>query len=243
MIPDSRCQGKVKYTIGDTFKSILAMMFFQDKSMLEFQRSLETTSGKNNLMTMFGVQDTPSDRQIKTIADAVDYRFFSKIFSLFLKVLERCKYLKKYEFIYEYHLLAIDGSQYFSSQKISCDHCLSKKTKNGEYHSHQIVQPAIVKPGLKEIFPLFPEAVQNTDGEEKQDCEINAGKRCLAEIRENHPNLKFIVNGDGLYSKQPFIEEVKSHNMSYILVAKKPDHPTLYENIENLDKQGRVKRA
>ena len=45
---------------------------------------------------MFGVQATPSDRQIKTIADAVDYHFFSKIFSLFLKMLERSNYLKNF---------------------------------------------------------------------------------------------------------------------------------------------------
>lgn len=55
-----------------------------------------------------------------------------------------------------------------------------------------------------------------------------------------HPKLKLIVVGDDLYSKQPFIEEVKSQKMSYILVAKESDHQTLYENIDLLNQIGEV---
>jgi hypothetical protein len=37
------------------------------------------------------------------------------------------------------------------------------------------------------VIPLAPEAIQNTDGTEKQDCEINAGKRLVKKIRKTHP--------------------------------------------------------
>ena len=240
-LPDTRCSGKLKYSHKDVFLSILAMTFFQSKSMLEFQRSLETKFGTNNLKTLFGVIKTPSDRQIKDVADNISYESFSKIFVSFFRALEKANYVENYEFIYGHHLMPIDGSQYFSSQKVSCPQCLSKECKDGTHYSHQILQSAIVKPGVKEIIPMFPEAIQNSDGEEKQDCEINAAKRLLKKTRQNHLALKLIIVGDGLYSKQPFIEEVKSQRMSYILVAKETDHPTLYENIANLDLREEVK--
>ena len=38
---DNRQEGKVKYSLHDCFMSGFAMMFFQDPSMLEFQRQME----------------------------------------------------------------------------------------------------------------------------------------------------------------------------------------------------------
>ena len=66
------------------------------------------------------------------------------------------------------------------------------------------------------MIPLAPEAIQNTDGTEKQDCEINAGKRLIKKVRKTHPKLKIIVGGDDLFSNQPFIDELKAAGMSFI---------------------------
>ena len=76
------------------------------------------------------------------------------------------------------------------------------------------------------------------DGTEKQDCEINADKRLVRKIRETHPKLKIIINADGLYSKQPFIEEVKASGMSYILVANPSDHKILFEWVHDITNLG-----
>jgi hypothetical protein len=46
--------------------------------------------------------------------------------------------------------------------------------------------------------------------------------------------LKIIITGDGLYSKQPFIDELKKARMSYILVAKPSDHKILFEWVDEL---------
>jgi hypothetical protein len=56
---------------------------------------------------------------------------------------------------------------------------------------------------------MAPEQISNQDGTEKQDCEINAGKRCIQKIRKTHPKLNIIITADGLYSKQPFINGLK----------------------------------
>jgi hypothetical protein len=36
----------------------------------------------------------------------------------------------------------------------------------------------------------MPEEIKNSDGKDKQDCEINAAKRLLEKIRKSHPKLK-----------------------------------------------------
>ena len=71
-----------------------------------------------------------------------------------------------------------------------------------------------------EAVRLASEPIRNTDGDKKQDCEINAGKRLVANLRKRHPRLAIIIVGDGLYSKQPFVDDLKTAGMSFILVAK-----------------------
>jgi len=91
---------------------------------------------------------------------------------------------------------------------------------------------------MRQVLPLAPESIQNTDGTKKQDCEINAGKRLVADIRRRHPKLPIIITGDDLYSKQPFIDAVKQARMSYILVAKPTDHKELFQRVHKLDSLG-----
>lgn len=86
-----------------------------------------------------------------------------------------------------------------------------------------------MNPDMRQVIPLVPEAVKNTDGKEKQDCETEAGKRLIKKLRKAHPKLKIILVADSLHSKQPLIEEAKAAGMSYILVAKPDDHKILME--------------
>ncbi|TAK63386.1 hypothetical protein [Methylobacter sp.] len=77
-------------------------------------------------------------------------------------------------------LLALDGVQYFSSQKIQGPCCSSKTHSNGKVsYSHTAVTPVLVKPGSDKVIPLAPEFIAPQDGREKQDCEINASLRWL----------------------------------------------------------------
>jgi hypothetical protein len=91
---------------------------------------------------------------------------------------------------------------------------------------------------MRQVLPLAPEPIANSDGHTKQDCEINAAKRILKKIRADHPKLKIIISGDGLYSKQPFIDAAKHARMSFILVAKPADHKLLFEWVHEIDGLG-----
>ena len=162
---------------------------------------------------MFNIEAIPKDTQLRDILDQAPTEALEVVFSDFLFGLQRTKQLESYRFLNGQYLIPIDGSQYFSSDKINCPGCLTKKSKGRIRYHHQILQAAIVHPDMKQVLPLAPESIRNNDGYKKQDCEINAGKRIISKIKKAHPKLKIIITGDGLYSKQPFLNELKTAGM------------------------------
>jgi len=229
-VEDARNAEKVKYNLHDFFMTGLAMMYFQDPSLLTFQKKLQTAYNFNNLKTIFKIESIPKETQLRDILDQAPTDELEAIFSDFMYQLQKGKQLESYKFLNDMYLVPLDGSQYFSSKKICCPSCLTKEKPEGDIrYSHQILQAVMVHPDMKQVLPLAPEPIQNKDGTEKQDCEINASKRLISKIRTAHPKLKIIITGDALYSKQPFIDELKKAGMSYILVAKPKDHKILFE--------------
>ena len=88
-----------------------------------------------------------------------------------------------------------------------------------------------VHPSHREVIPLAPEPIEKQDGSDKNDCERNAAKRLLRQIRQEHPHLKLIVVEDGLASNAPHIRELKALDMHFILGAKPGDHAFLFDKV------------
>ena len=219
--------------------SALAMMFFQDPSLLSFQRRMQDRMQSCNLKAMFAVDKIPSDSVLRQTLDTIPTQTLHPAFSMLLKHLQRGKQLVGYKLESGHHLIGLDGSQYFSSEKIHCPSCLTyQKGKSPRRYAHQILQAVMLNPDMRQVLPLAPEPVANTDGNSKQDCEINAAKRIVTHIRAAHPKLKMVITADGLYSKQPFIDALKANRMSFILVAKPTDHKLLFEWVNELDGLG-----
>jgi Transposase DDE domain. len=189
------------------------------------------------------VESIPKDTQMREVVDGVDPDEITPLFDAFFRPLQRGKHLEQYQVLGGRYIVALDGSQYFTSEKISCPGCLTKEGKKGAIrYSHQIVQAAIMKPAMRQVIPLRPEEVKNTDGKEKQDCETTAGKRLLKTMRKSHPKLPFIIVADDLYSRQPTMEEIRELHMNYVLVAKPESHPKLTEWVNELRMLKEVKR-
>ena len=238
-VDDTRQAGKVDYSLHDCLMSALAMMFFQDPSVLSFQRRMQDSLQSSNLKTMFAVDTIPSDSALRHTLDAVPTQAIHPAFSMLLQRLQRGKQLVAYKLESGHHLIALDGSQYFSSKNINCPNCLTYQGAKGSVrYSHQILQAVMLNPHMRQVLPLAPEPVANSDGNTKQDCEINAAKRIVKKIRAAHPKLKMIITADGLYSKQPFVDVLKDARMSFILVAKPTDHKLLFEWVDELDGLG-----
>lgn len=236
-VPDARQKDRARMGIEDFYLSGFAMFFLQDPSLLEFQRRFEDQMQSNNLRTVFGVQQIPSDTHLRDLLDRQPAAFLQGVFTEYLRRLQRSKQLQRYEFLDEGYLLTLDGSEYFSSESVHCQRCLQRRKSDGrvEYY-HQILQPAVVHPDLRQVLPLAPQFIRRQDGASKQDCEINAAKRLIKDLRREHPQLQAVVVGDSLYSTMPMIVELKAHRFPFLLVAKPDDHKSLFEDLKGLQR-------
>ena len=150
------------------------------------------------------------------------------------------KVLEKMVFMNGCYLLSVDGTGYFSSNTVHCDHCsikINSKTGKITYY-HQMLCAAIVHPDFREVIPLAPEPIIKQDGGTKNDCERNAGKRFFDKLRTVHPRLRLIVTEDALNSNAPHIHELEKHHLHYIIGAKKGDHAFLFDCVESAVKDG-----
>lgn len=73
-------------------------------------------------------------------------------------------------------------------------------------YSHQVLQGGIMHPEQAMVIPFMPEEISNSDGEDKQDCEMNAAKRLVTNVCKETSSHSLIFCGDSLFSKQPLIE-------------------------------------
>jgi hypothetical protein len=204
--------------------------------LLAFQRSKEEEVREKNLRTIFKVTNVPEDTQMREVLDKLNPEYLEKIFGDYFSNLQKDKILKNYIFLDGSYLVSIDGSEYFSSDKISCSCCLtrtSSETKKTRY-LHQILQAVLINPNQKHIIPLAPEQIKNEDGMIKQDCELNAGKRMLNKIRKAHPKLKIIITADGLYPRNSFIDELEKNKMSFIIRVKEDGNKEVFSWVEGI---------
>ena len=195
IIEDHRREESVKYGLLDTALSGLACMFYKSGDMATYQQRMKSRCYKNNFETQFGVQETPKDNQMRSILGSISPESFRPIYKDYLTRLQRGKELCKFNFHGKY-LVALDGTQYHSSTTINCPCCLVKRNKKKQEvigYSHQALQPIICHPNQKQILPLMPENIENTDGSEKQDCEINAAKRLLPKNQKRSSEDEFYM--------------------------------------------------
>jgi hypothetical protein len=167
------------------------MFFLQDESLLELQRRVQDQAQRNNLTTVFGVEQIPSDSRLREIVDEHCWEPLRGVFREYLRRAQRSKVLERFRCLGGRYEMTLDGSEYFHSESVRCARCLSRKRSDGSTeHYHQILQPAMVHPGSRQVLPLSPEFIRQQDGAGKQDCETNAGKRAIRRFGRTNGNCR-----------------------------------------------------
>lgn len=229
----------VAISLDDALMSAFAMFALKDPSLLAFNNR---RAKPENLRQLFGIQEIPSDTQMRTILDNVLPDGLRPLYKNIVQQLQRGKVLEQMVFMNKYYLASLDGTGYFTSKNIHCANCLQRKNSHtGEItYSHQMLGAAIVHPDQKAVIPLMPEPIVKQDGNEKNDCERNAAKRLLAKLREDYPRLPLVIIEDALSANAPHIKEIKKHKFRFILGVKSGDHKYLFDYVEQAHKNGKT---
>ena len=235
-LPDHRKGGNnTTYDLKDAALGALAVFFTQSPSFLAHQKKMEDTKGRSNASTLFGIERTPSTPQIRNLLDPVPPEELYPVFRSILAALEKNETLAQFRTFNDSLLVSLDGTQYFSSQKIHCDQCSQQRLNNGEtLYSHKVVSAVVVNPNLPHVLPLEPEFIRPQDGYDKQDCEIAAAKRWLKRCGPHYAAYKLTLLGDDLYAHQPLCHLVLKAKLNFIFVCKPDSHQTLYDRLDYL---------
>ena len=228
-----------KIWMPDALMSGFAMFSLKDPSLLAFDERRTTDS---NLRSIYGIEEVPGDTQMRTILDDVDPVEIRPVFRDVVRQLQQSKELGKFVFLGRSYLVSLDGTGYFSSKKIHCSSCMQKvNQKTGEVtYYHQLMGGVIMHPNLREVIPLMPEPILKQDGETKNDCERNAAKRFLAQLKQDYPDLTFTITEDALSPNAPHIRELEKQGFHYILGVKEGDHKYLFEQVALARQEGRT---
>jgi hypothetical protein len=235
-IPDYR-PADVDIALSDVLMAAFAMFSLKAPALLAFDKE----RAEGNLHTIYGMTRVPGDTHMRAILDPVSPKLLRPMFTSLLRQLQRGKALAAMTFLDGHYLVALDGTGYFSSKTIHCASCLHQVHRHGSITStHQMLGAAIIHPDVRAVIPLMPEPMVKHDGTGKNDCERHAAKRFVANLRHDHPHLRFIVTEDSLSANAPHIETLHAYGLRSILGVKEGDHPVLFQHGQAAEHAGHV---
>ena len=131
--------------LTDCLMSGLAIFGLKYASLLQFERDARGKALiRSNLKSLYAVGRAPSDTTLRERLDEVDPHGLRRAFKRVLAALQRGGGLEGFTCLGGHYLLSVDGTGYFSSSKVHCDHCCRK-------HPH--LKLAVVEDGLASNGP------------------------------------------------------------------------------------------
>jgi hypothetical protein len=234
-IPEHRKGKNIQYTLTEAGLSAFSVFHMQSPSFLTHQRDMERQRGQNNAAGLFGIKRIPSDSQIRNLLDAIDPAYLGEAYWSIYEHLEAKGHLEAYESVAGTRLVSLDGSQYFSSQKIHCEQCKKVEKEEHVHYSHGVLLAVLSAPEQKEVICLEPEFLTPQDGHDKQDCEQQAIKRWVKRNAARFEADKVTILTDDLHCHYPLCNMLLEHDMHFILTCKESSHTALYEELRLLE--------
>ncbi len=129
-------------------------LFNSDSGYQQLDERKRLTATKiSNGLNLFSLKEIPCDNQIRNLLDPIPA---SKIFVPFQRVyqwLNKQGVMKKFLYLDREILIALDGTEYFSSKKINCPHCNHRNHRNGTTtYFHSCVTPIVVSTNRKQVI-------------------------------------------------------------------------------------------
>jgi hypothetical protein len=239
--PDRRTGKNTQFSLEDATRGAFGVFFCQSPSFLAFQELMQQQQGKNNARTLFGVQQIPSDNQIRALLDPVDPGMLKPVYQKCFDLTQKHNLVTPLRSFANTLLVALDATGYFLSDSIHCSSCMVSHHSDGRVsYSHAALLSAIVSPEQNYVLPLQPEFLSPQDGHERQDCEYRAAMRWIDSYGPALSPLGVTILGDDLYSRTPLITDVIKHELDFIFVAKPVMHKHLFQEIKGFEKLGSV---
>lgn len=217
-ISDSRRNNK-SYKLADLLSTGFAIFSLKDPSLVSFREQYSVR--KENLNRIYGIENLPRDTALREGLDEVNPKDLQHQFKEPLNVLVNEGVFEERKVLDKYIVVSVDGTGHYCSGQKNCPQCMVKNHRNGKQtFYHQLLGAVNVHPEQSTVFPIVCEAIIKQDGSTKNDCELNASKRIIPQIRQMLPEEEIITVFDALYINGPHIKALFNENMRYIIGTK-----------------------
>jgi hypothetical protein len=217
-VTDSRSTN-TSYKLCDILSIGFAMFSLKDPSLTFFREQYPVR--EENLRRIYGIESLPGDTALRESLDEVKPSELQDLFKIPIGLLNEEKVFEKRRVLGKYTAVSVDGTGHYCSGKKSCPGCMIKNHRNGtQTFYHQLLGAVAVHPKQSTVFPIACEAIVKQDGSTKNDCELNASKRLIPQIRKMLPDKEIITIFDALYINGPHIKALSNENMRYIIGTK-----------------------
>jgi len=142
------------------------------------------------------------------------------------------KWLREYRLLNKYYMIAVDATGVVSFNERHCEHCLTKKTKNGKtIYFHYVLEAKLVTHD-GHVISLASEWIENPTGDfDKQDCERKAFQRLAAKLKKQFPRLPVCILADGLYPYENAFNICEENEWKFIFVLPEDSLKTVQEEL------------
>ncbi|NEP84621.1 MAG: hypothetical protein F6K39_44860 [Okeania sp. SIO3B3] len=96
---DNRTGQNSQYKMDEIALSAFSVFFTQSPSFLAYQTKMQQAKGRSNCQTLFGINEIPSDNQIRNIMDRVSPEGFFPAFDKILELLDEAKVLDDFRWV------------------------------------------------------------------------------------------------------------------------------------------------
>lgn len=239
-IKDSRASNS-HYDILDVLRCGFTIYSLKCASLFSFRK--RSKAENSNLGSIYGINKVASDNTLRNVLDDVDPQKLRKGFHLLYKRIKKIGILKKYVYWRKHIVVSIDGVEHFCSKNISCEHCMTRKHRDGSQSNyHAMLSAAIVHPDKQEVFILDNEPIIKQDGSTKNDCERNAAYRLIDHLQTLYKQEFMVFVFDALYACGPVIKKLKENSpWKYIINITPEGNKGLFMQFKGRDKRGAVK--
>lgn len=90
--------GNFRYEIADAGLGTFSLFFSLSLSFLAYQKLMDQQVHRNNARSLFGINEIPSDNQIRTLLDRIEPGIFFPVFDKVFGKLEETGHLDGYRF-------------------------------------------------------------------------------------------------------------------------------------------------
>jgi hypothetical protein len=139
-------------------------------------------------------------------------------------------------------VLLVDATGLLCFPRRHCPHCLVQRHGKRTLYFHHVLEAKLLGPAGV-VVSLGSEFIENADAaaaqgksaeEVKQDCELKALARLLPRIKQDYPQLRFVLALDNLYACGPVFALAQELGWSFVVTFKEGRTPALWREFQAL---------